>query len=1514
MSRSRILAVVFIAAYVTGFPATEKRQAQQDIREFISHVKAGIERDEDSLPNLIEEADRQAEVMKDAAAKALLHSLIAEMYDNYYSRHRRLIDRRTNTTDSLPADIRTWSADRFARTIDDHLHLSLMPPELLQQTPATRFGSLMTPAGADDKLRPTLYDFLAGRAADLRPSEALYTHWLAFRRTSADTAASLRLELDYLHYRYTLAPRRHTARSSYQADLTDLARRYASYDCSNEVRLARIEYLEGIPERLHAPDSVRRLQFLLCKEGIALFPGYRRTILLRDKLAQLEGPTLSSSIPRTAYPNDSIDITLSWRNIPAARITLRQGNSDVQHTDIPLPDVPPYAFRDTLIRLSTPSVGAYEYVIAASQHHLRSVHPLAVTRLTAVGRRLTSGDTEILAVDRRSGQPLDASIQLLGGRRDDLQPLDTLRTDSFGLARLPADAHRPLAFRPFLPNDTAAPPAAFYVYSDGVPDTSPPPDLTLFTDRSLYRPRQSLAFKGLVHIPDELALPDCTFTLSCLDANNRTFASQAFTTNAFGAFNGRFDIPADVSLGAVRFTASLGGDITASPIRIEEFKRPAFTIEWLPLGDSLAFGQDLVLRGLATDFTGIPLRSGNVDWRIRRYSPFFFKPIGTQSEVVAAGQTALLHDGTFAVSFRPAPPDDLPAFRRTTYELFASITDTRGETQASRYTFFVGDTNPEPPSPTPPDSLFVPLHTDSLTIGDTARFLFLSSDTLSVLYELFDANGSLLARQRLTLLHHAHPFDIPFLSAFGKGFTASFSYIRNGLLRTAQLPILRKRPDRSLSFSARLADNPPSVTFDLPTAESEILLTVYDKALDPILPNSWTFSPDRPFHPLCPTFRPTDVFWPTYRHASLPLPTPTDPDPTFRRIDWQDALPTPVSPLLLRTAVTKGDDAATPTPSDDDFPLRTHFAETALFAPCLSPDSAGSLTLTIPLPQLNTTWILQAFAHTPSLRHAFLTKELTAARPLMILPSFPRFFRLGDRATLSARILSRTNDSLSGTATLTVDTFPPQAVPLSAAGEQTVSWTIDVPHTDTLTLRFSATTEQGTDGELRRIPVLPAQTVPDTFLPDTAPPARLVLNAFRALTAPAYDDVLSRFAAHFARAILAHYDDSTASAHADSYDTLLAPYRTADGAFSWFPGLPADPRITVALLDALAQYHRLTALTPSPAELSLHRDALLYLDRHLAEQYNSLNPDFRRRLTPSVEQTALLHLRLFTFSDVPIDPAFTHVYRYFSDRTFDAALHLPLLSQAHAALLAQRLGKRRLADNLRRRFRRTATLSPSQGMFWANARPNDFFFSTPLATHTLLTDFFLRFAPASGEHRLLLHWLLAQKRVQDWPPHPMTLRALASLLTHLTLLSPTHTLLPTSHDAPPDSAFFSIERQLTLPDTLPHVGDQLLVRLIIRTDRDMSYVLLEDPRPASLAPSADRSSFLPALRAYHAPRDASETFFFPLLLRGTHLIEYSAPATHAGRFATPSSILRSLYAPAVVAPLPPYSPPLTILP
>lgn len=107
-----------------------------------------------------------------------------------------------------------------------------------------------------------------------------------------------------------------------------------------------------------------------------------------------------------------------------------------------------------------------------------------------------------------------------------------------------------------------------------------------------------------------------------------------------------------------------------------------------------------------------------------------------------------------------------------------------------------------------------------------------------------------------------------------------------------------------------------------------------------------------------------------------------------------------------------------------DIPLRTEEVKVALWQPQLQSDSAGNIMLTFDVPNYNTTWIMQALAFTESLTTTRLTRQIVTQKPLMVQPSLPRFLRSGDRATLTASIRNAT-DSLQK-AEILIELFNPR--------------------------------------------------------------------------------------------------------------------------------------------------------------------------------------------------------------------------------------------------------------------------------------------------------------------------------------------------------------------------------------------------------------------------------------------------------------------------------------------------------
>ena len=95
------------------------------------------------------------------------------------------------------------------------------------------------------------------------------------------------------------------------------------------------------------------------------------------------------------------------------------------------------------------------------------------------------------------------------------------------------------------------------------------------------------------------------------------------------------------------------------------------------------------------------------------------------------------------------------------------------------------------------------------------------------------------------------------------------------------------------------------------------------------------------------------------------------------------------------------------------------------------------------------------------------------------------------------------------------------------------------------------------------------------------------------------------------------------------------------------------------------------------------------------------------------------------------------------------------------------------------------------------------------------------------------------------------------------------------------------------------VGDALVVRLVLRTDRALEYVHLKDQRAAGLELIGQTSGYhyQNGLGYYESPRDAATHFFLGEVPRGTHVFEYRLRASQAGDFSGGLSQAQCLYAP-----------------
>jgi uncharacterized protein YfaS (alpha-2-macroglobulin family) len=215
----------------------------------------------------------------------------------------------------------------------------------------------------------------------------------------------------------------------------------------------------------------------------------------------------------------------------------------------------------------------------------------------------------------------------------------------------------------------------------------------LFTDRSIYRPGQTIYFKGIMvkttgnEIKKHELLRNTRASITLKDANYEDVKTIELTTNEFGSYSGTFTAPEGLLNGQFQLIAEGG----TAAIQVEEYKRPKFEISYDTIQGTYKLNETVQIRGLAKAFAGNQIDGASVQYRVVRTARFpyywsFYRwgqPSSDEMEITH-GTTVTKADGSFAIQFKAIPDagidrNTMPVFD---YEIFADVTDLNGETRS----------------------------------------------------------------------------------------------------------------------------------------------------------------------------------------------------------------------------------------------------------------------------------------------------------------------------------------------------------------------------------------------------------------------------------------------------------------------------------------------------------------------------------------------------------------------------------------------------------------------------------------------------------------------------------------------------------------------------------------------------------------------------------------------------------------------------------------------------------------
>ncbi len=242
-----------------------------------------------------------------------------------------------------------------------------------------------------------------------------------------------------------------------------------------------------------------------------------------------------------------------------------------------------------------------------------------------------------------------------------------------------------------------------YYYRDESNEKKPDQSTVyLFTDRSIYRPGQTVYYKGLAVITnssEKKGQADSGYEnkLYLRNANYEYIDSILVKANEFGSFSGKFQLPGGGLNGV--FNIHTKDNRGTTSFRMEEYKRPKFYVDYEKIQGTYKVNDKIKVTGSAKAYAGNNIDGATVKYRVVRQARFpypwlfrrWWQPV-TESMEIAHGELKTDKDGKFNIEFTAIPDLKLdkkfePVFQ---YRIYADVTDINGETRSGETVISAG--------------------------------------------------------------------------------------------------------------------------------------------------------------------------------------------------------------------------------------------------------------------------------------------------------------------------------------------------------------------------------------------------------------------------------------------------------------------------------------------------------------------------------------------------------------------------------------------------------------------------------------------------------------------------------------------------------------------------------------------------------------------------------------------------------------------------------------------------------
>ena len=491
-----------------------------------------------------------------------------------------------------------------------------------------------------------------------------------------------------------------------QQELRKWIHTYPAVKTVPEAYLALAQFLQ------YQNNQVERLRIV--REGIAGYPRYEGINQLKNIEKEILNASLSLEIA-TAYPGEQQSVKVNYKNLTGITLQLYKVNLPVtsavlqnrtthfeskyarlqREEHFSLKPTTDYLNVDTTLTIQAPQAGIYFLkAVPDGKKGVSDGTLMNVTALKTIYRPLPDGTLELVVVDAVSGQPVsEAEVTIYTEKGGGYSPQQTYQADKQGTLKLDFLNSNKYWYNAHTAADNAMPILNLWKNDYYYKESKKKEVLQLFTDRSIYRPGQTVYVSGLAYEMEKdstRVLADKKYTVSLYDANNNETGKVEVRTNGFGSFSGQFVLPSPCLTGYF----SLRAADTSVSFKVEEYKRPTFDVTFEPVKVEYQVGDSIEVAGMAKTFAGAPVQNARVHYNISRSYAWVWRFMGRGS-ARWEGEAMTDADGKFSVPVH----FEIDSDRREsplwyyTYNIQADVTDGAGETQQANLSLPLGSTS-----------------------------------------------------------------------------------------------------------------------------------------------------------------------------------------------------------------------------------------------------------------------------------------------------------------------------------------------------------------------------------------------------------------------------------------------------------------------------------------------------------------------------------------------------------------------------------------------------------------------------------------------------------------------------------------------------------------------------------------------------------------------------------------------------------------------------------------------------